>query len=312
VEEKETRHWLSVLESVRTQFAGRRCRPWFQLDRGGDAWPVLLEAHRSDIYITVRAAHDRRVRSGAGQDGPPYLWETLGRQEPLGCFTIEVPGRPGRRARTATMEARATRVTLDTRDKETREQHAIEVFAVLAREVETTPKGERPLEWMLLTNRRAVTFEDACVVVLGYTYRWKIEEFHKTWKTGACNVEDTQLQSEHGIRLLAVVLATVAMRIQRIMWFSRRKPDAPATAEFSPDEIDAVYALKQKRRSRRHAPSMASLTLWIAELGGYTGKSSGGPPGAIVLTRGLAQVVPVARALRNIRERMLLPDDTEM
>lgn len=300
-DEKETRYWLSILDSVRGQFHGETFRPWFQLDRGGDAWPVLLASLRDDVYITVRAAYDRRVARREDDETPPYLWDTLDRQRALGRFTLEVQGGPGRKARKATMEVRATQVTLDTHDPKTKARHDIPLYAVLASEVDTTPEGERPLEWMLLTNRPATTFEEARLVIHGYSFRWKIEEFHKIWKTGGCNVEDTQLQTEHGIRLLALVLASVAMRLFRLTWISRRKPDEPATAEFSHDEIDAVYALKETRRLRRHVPSIGTITTWIAELGGYTGKSSGGPPGVTVLTRGLAQVVPVARALRSRR-----------
>jgi hypothetical protein len=312
VDEKETRYWLDVLDGVRARFHGETCRPWFQLDRGGDAWPVLLAALRPDIFITVRAAHDRRVAQQRGDEAPPYLWDTLDRLRALGTFTLEVAGGPGRKARKATMEVRATLVTLDTQDKKTEKRHAIPIFAVQASEVGTTPAGERPLEWMLLTNHPATTLAEARLVIQGYAFRWKIEEFHKIWKSGACNVEDTQLQSEHGIRLVAFVLGSVAMRLFRIIWLSRTKPTEPATTEFSNYEIDAVYALKQARRPRRHVPTMSALTLWIAELGGYTGKSSGGPPGVIVLTRGLAQVVAVARALRGIKERRSKAGDHEM
>ena len=165
---------------------------------------------------------------------------------------------------------------------------------------------------MLLTNRPAARLDDACAVVLAYTYRWKIEEFHKTWKSGGCNVEDTQLHSEHGIHVLAIVLASVAMRLMRVMWISRRDPNRPADAEFSPEEIEAVIALKDLRRRRRKSISIGQLTQWIAELGGYTGKSSGGPPGAITLGRGLAQVIPVARAIRNLSKARAGADPGEM
>ena len=147
---------------------------------------------------------------------------------------------------------------------------------------------------------------------LAYTYRWKIEEFHKTWKTGGCNVEDTQLQSEHGLHVLSFVLATVAMRLQRLMWISRTAPGRPATEEFSDEEISAVFALKNAKRGGRSVVTVGRITLWIAELGGYTGKSSGGPPGAITLGRGLAQVLPVARAVRNIRNERLRKGDRRM
>ena len=43
-------------------------------------------------------------------------------------------------------------------------------------------------------------------------------------------------------------------------------------------------------------------TQWIADLGGYTGKSSGGPFGSITLGRGLTKVVTVASALESLDE----------
>jgi hypothetical protein len=39
----------------------------------------------------------------------------------------------------------------------------------------------------------------------------------------------------------------------------------------------------------------------VADLGGYTGKSSGGPPGAIVIGRGLHRIEAVATALNVLR-----------
>lgn len=46
----------------------------------------------------------------------------------------------------------------------------------------------------------------------GYTARWLVEEFHKTWKSGLCMVEDTQLRSAEAIDKWATLLATVAGR----------------------------------------------------------------------------------------------------
>jgi hypothetical protein len=44
-------------------------------------------------------------------------------------------------------------------------------------------------------------------------------------------------------------------------------------------------------------PTIAQATLWIAQLGGYTGKSSGGPPGSITIKRGLDRLRPAALLL---------------
>jgi hypothetical protein len=45
-------------------------------------------------------------------------------------------------------------------------------------------------------------------------------------------------------------------------------------------------------------PTIAQATRWLADLGGYTGRSSGGPPGAITIRRGLEYLKPAAEMLR--------------
>ncbi|WP_394827214.1 hypothetical protein [Pendulispora albinea] len=47
-------------------------------------------------------------------------------------------------------------------------------------------------------------------------------------------------------------------------------------------------------------PSIAQATLWIAELGGYTGRSSGGPPGSIPIARGLERVLIAAEVVEAL------------
>ncbi|HRI65294.1 MAG TPA: hypothetical protein PK156_13690 [Polyangium sp.] len=49
-------------------------------------------------------------------------------------------------------------------------------------------------------------------------------------------------------------------------------------------------------------PTIATVVLWIAEIGGYTGKSSGGPPGSTTIARGLERLQLAAELLRIQRE----------
>jgi hypothetical protein len=43
--------------------------------------------------------------------------------------------------------------------------------------------------------------------------------------------------------------------------------------------------------------TIAQAVYWIARIGGYTGKSSGGPPGALVIARGLRRIEPLVDVL---------------
>jgi hypothetical protein len=308
VEDKETKHWLNVMASVRKGFEGSACLPWLQLDRGGDAWPVLLAAHAPNSWLTVRASYSRRLRVNEGEERQ-YLWPVVQRSSPIGKYSVQVTGTSTRKERTAVLTVRACEVTLDLRNHQTKKHLPLRIWAVMAQEMENSAGDEKPLEWMLLTTFPAPTFEAACTVLFGYTQRWRIEEFHKAWKSGICDTEDTQLQTEAAIRKLAIILSSVATRVLRVTYMARVTPTMPASVEFTSTEIRAAALLKGLRRVRTAGVTIAKVTTWIAEIGGYTGRSSGGPPGMIVLARGLRKVSTVAMALRT-QERIEEPEDS--
>jgi hypothetical protein len=305
-EEKETQHWLAAMKQTREVMAehapATRC--WFQLDREGDAWPVLKDAGLGEHWFTIRARRKRRVLMPDGAEA--YLWPLLEQQPVKTTYALEVRAAWRRTRRRANMVVRACKVTLDIRDKRTGERSQIDVNVVQAIEDGTTPVGEEPIQWTLLTNRPIEVIKDITDVIAGYSMRWRIEELHRTWKSGACSVEDNQLRSASAAIKWATILIGVATRIERIKQLSREKPDLPATDEFSPTEIKAaalLYLGKAAKAKLRTVvtPTVAEVTLWIAYVGGYTGKtSSGGPPGSITLSRGLKSVRAAAQAIEAL------------
>jgi len=301
-DEKETKHWGEVMSKVRERFSGTGTIPWFQLDRGGDAWPVFLEAQQSAQWVTVRSSSDRRIvdRSTSKRQ---YLREAMAATPVLGSYNLLVTGGHGRAPRIARMEVRTRPVVLLMTDDRTSQTHECLVWCVSTVESGTVPAGEKPLDWMLLATRPVRNLADAKLTIFGYSLRWRVEEFHKAWKSGACDVEDLQLHSEGAIRTWATILAAAAMRLLRMTYLSRNEPDLPATEEFTTDEIHAVHIARKKEWNGKRLPTIAQLTLWIADLGGYAAKSNG-PPGMIVLARGwrrVAPIVPVVARLRNLQ-----------
>jgi Transposase DNA-binding len=307
-EEKETKHWLAAMTQTRELMAkyAPETRCWFQLDREGDAWPLLRQAGLDEHWFTIRASRNRWVLLPDGEK--TYLQPLLAAQPVKTTYQLEVRAAAKRQARTAVMEVRACCVTVSVRDKRTGKRSPLTINVVQARERATTPVGEKPLDWTLLTNRSIENTKDLTAVIYGYAMRWRIEELHRTWKSGACGVEQTQLRSAQAVIKWATILIAVALRIERIKRLSRAEPDRPASDEFSATEIKAVILLRfDKSKAPNLAPgeqpTMAQLTLWIAELGGYTGRtSSGGPPGTITIGRGLATVRAVAKALKALAQ----------
>jgi hypothetical protein len=280
LELKETRFWLKAMNFV-VDLCGKlglKARPWFQCDRGGDFWELLQWAgDAKQAYVTVRATTDRRLADGG------TVRTHLKKQRVLYRTTVEVPEGEHRKARTAQLSVRACRVEVANK----RKGGTAELGVVWVREIGKVPPGEKRLDWLLWTNYPVKTKKAVMQVVAGYRSRWGVEEFHKVWKS-SCGVEKSQLRSQNGLKVWATLLAMAAARIQRLMKRSREEPEVPALEEFSEVELLAIQVLKEQKP--RKNVTLGEAVRWVADLGGYTGKSSGGPPGAIVIARGLEDI----------------------
>jgi hypothetical protein len=312
VKEKETQRWIDAIQNTCDRFAEQQSstRLWFLLDREADSWSILHTLNDSGQLFTVRSNHNRRL------DGPrKYLHDVLSKQQVMGHMYIQVSGTNHRKARQAKLSVRAlTDVTLQLKDSGSKKCRPLSMNAVIVRESGTTPRGEKPLFWVLLTNHPISCMADAQMVVRGYSFRWRIEDFHKTLKSGLCHAEDTQLRFVDHIIRWATILVAVAMRVERLKHLSRNESELPASVELTDVEIKALKYMKRQIKKRTETipsgiPTIAQATLWIAELGGYTGKSSGGPPGSITIGRGLDSLRYTAQLFIALeRDGVCLPE----
>jgi hypothetical protein len=298
VQDKETQRWLETIRDTREVWQQRApaTRRWWVIDREADSWPLLLETCRADEWMTIRSKVNRRVH--AAGTSRIYLREVLAAQPLFDEFELWVPQGKKRTARRARMQMRCCEVTLDMHEKWSKKKHPLRVNALWVREVGTTPQGEEPLDWVLLTNHPVATLEDACLVLFSYTQRWRIEDFHRAWKRAGCCVESSQLRGPDQVIKWAMILAAVAARAERLKLLARNEPKLAASVELTPYEITALRALhRRSTKARERIPRMPTIdraVLWIAQLGGYTGKSSGGPPGSTTIMRGLERLRHVA------------------
>jgi Transposase DDE domain len=308
LENKETRHWVEAIERTCATFkkVAPTTQPWFQLDREGDGAHVLSTLDRCGHWYTVRSNHDRRVHDDDRNRRPRYLRKELSKAIVRGAYALNVPAGPNRRARTAHMVVRWLKVTLRMLDKATGKTWPVTLTAVWTREVGTTPRGETPLNWTLLTNHPVDNLADALRVIDGYAFRWRVEELHRTWKSGACNIEQSQLRKKDHVVKWATLMVAVAARIERLKFLARNEPELPASCELTPFEIKALVLVRRRTKKRTDplpgdSPTIGEAVRWLADIGGYTGpKVSGGPPGAVTIRRGLDYVRPIAHALEQL------------
>lgn len=301
-DEKESNYWIECL-SVVCQRLGRlspRVRPWLQCDRGADFWGALTTAAQYDVDMTVRVYTNRKIVLDDGEE--THLMPWLAALPRMARYRVKIPAQDGRRARNATMSLRWGRSRVWLGPTASRRQ-LYTFFFVEARE-EHPPADTEPLCWKLATSVPVESAYTARRVVHNYQLRWRIEELHRTLKSGVCNLETSQLGSFETFRRWAMLHASVAARVERLKYLARTQPDAPASVEFTRPEIDTAIALRRKHTTKNKppyrpgdTPTIAELTFWIADMGGYAGSRSHPKPGTVPLARGLERLANAVEAL---------------
>ena len=294
-DERESGMWERTIKQAESVMAAAapNSRAWYQLDRGADSRAVLELAVDASVRITVRSAYNRTLASGH------HLHTAMQRQRVRGTFTLQV-STADRSQRKARLLLRSAQVKLRLNAPRGNQRRVVDVSCVYVVEQHARKRHDR-LEWWLLTTGPASTFAEALDVVRNYTARWRVEEFHRAWKSGVSNIENSQLRSAAAFKRWATISAAVAARAERLKTISRAEPDRPALSELSPEEIDAAILLSETRRhARGDALTLSQAVALIADIGGYSGKSSGGPPGTRVIQRGLEEVITASRVLRAV------------
>lgn len=299
-DERESWEWIRCMEaaSERLRNIAPNARPWFNMDRGADFWGIFEAAERLDADLTVRAVYSRVIKKGNRTLG---LWSTIAKAPVLGILEIAIPGGRGRVTRVARFEVRAGTYRVRIRGNP-RPQMWKMLGAIRIRELGPVPCGEERIEWKLLTNVAINDLDDITQVVAGYALRWRIEEFHKTWKSGCCDLENSQLRSFDAIVRWGTILAAVATRVERLKLISRTQPDLDARTEFTQHEINAAIILTGTKKYLLGAQmTLKEAVRLVAMAGGFMGRKGDGDPGSITIKRGLERVLPAAQALNAVR-----------
>jgi hypothetical protein len=287
ISEKESFRWLESFRHVERLALRYPDLKWVSVcDREGDIYEVLREAtapeHRAGLLL--RARHDRSLLNRRSKS----LFKYLRRLPEAGTYTVSVPRHENQKAREATLSIRFAEVNFPA-PKHHPKAPSLKLWAVWAQEIDP-PKGQKPIQWCLLTTVPVHTLADAIERIAWYVKRWRIEEFHRVLKSG-CQVEARQLTTRLRLQRALAIDMVVAWRIMDLSKAARLHPEAPADRWLSPDQWQALYCYVHKTPTPpKEPPTIAQAVLWIAQLGGFLARKSDGHPGATTLWRGLQRL----------------------
>ena len=291
IEEKESYRWLESYETA-CQIQ-RQCPETLIVsiaDREGDIheWFADVEnrAPEERAEFVIRAKCNRRTEQDAGEYS--YLWDELSAAPVLRQLRIKTPRSGNKPSRSATLEVRVKEIELCGRQGKA--VQPVTVYAVYAKE-KKPPKGEAPIEWMLLTSLPVEDKQSAETIIGWYRCRWEIEIYFRVLKQG-CHIERLRLETDQRLFNAIAIYMIIAWRIHTITMLSRERGDASCEMLFSATEWKTIYLMQKKSKPPTQPPSLNEITRMLAQLGGFLARRKDGEPGVKNIWRGY-------RALHN-------------
>ena len=270
-EEKESYKWEKNTIKLESRLGSKMVDVISVCDREADIFEYIQYKLDHNQRFIVRASHNRKLEGSKG-----YLFHILSSAVTLGTYTVEIAQKLNRKKRQATLELKATSVTFspsERRAPDARKLKPITLNVVIAQEI--TPSENEPLEWILLTTEDTTTFECARKITRYYEMRWRIEDFHKAWKSGA-GVEDQRMQSIENLEKMIVILSFVAIRLLQLKeYFEYPALDMDERNTFcdellSDTEWKVLWNSIEKKSLPENIPTAAWAYQAIARLGGWT------------------------------------------
>jgi hypothetical protein len=284
---RETRE--SLLWVKGTEHLPRDMRLIDVADQGASTFEFLEHETKSGRRFVVRNGKVRKVYGGHEPDGPKeYLKEYVQSLPELGRFTMDIQAQKGRKARTQAEFAICGGSILLLPPHAKHGHHGndpLPLYVVYVAEVSPPPRGEKPIDWMLLTNEPVFHLDDAWRVVEWYERRWVVEEYHKAMKTG-CQIEDIQFTAVERLQPAIALLSGVALTLLDLRDASRR-PDASTRRAVTLFALEYVEVLSFWRYGKLRCDlTIHDFFFALARLGGHQNRKSDHRPGWLVLWRG--------------------------
>lgn len=283
IEEKESIRWIATALSAKQHITHAEMITVIG-DRESDIFEIFERVPDERTHLIVRASHDRILDTGE------KISELLGNAKIAGTHEIELSAITGKRkARIGTLAIKYTSISLRNPMGE-----PLNIFCVSAMEISSVPSGETPISWVLLTTHLVHSLKSALQILTWYTWRWIIEQIFRTMKNKGLKIEDSQIENPKKLQILSILCVFTAIKVMSLVESRDGKNNRSAADLYTKDELILLLLIckklegKTEKQKNPHIKNSMAWAAWIiARLGGWNGYRSEGPPGPIVMLRGL-------------------------
>jgi transposase-like protein/DDE family transposase len=281
-EEKESYKWEAASQNMVERLGEDIKKTISVCDREADIYEYLFYKSENNQRFIVRAGHNRKLA-----EIDENLIDAFKNAPKLGTYDLFISQKSGRKARTTKIDVHSCSVEI--RKPKDADGEPLKVNMVVA--IEAKPENsQEAISWVLLTMEPVRSYEEAKQIISYYAMRWRIEEFHKAWKTGA-GAERQRMQSADNLERMLVILSFVAVRLFQLREAlesefenNREVEDIPCTTVLTEEEYKVLwYATHKKGEKKKPLPKRVPNLNWayreIAKLGGWcnskkTGRAS--------------------------------------
>lgn len=281
-DEKESGKWSEAAYFSRQRLGEVMSRVISVCDREADMLSYIQDKQKHNERFVVRAKHSRLlVETGS------KLFEHLESQAELGEYSIDIAqkGTKNSKGKPVNRAARKTNLTIKVAQVTFKTNGETKPVNVVYAQEKASKNVSESLRWVLLTTEPINTLTQALHIIDIYTARWRIEDFHKAWKTGA-GAERQRMTEPKNLERAVSILAFIGVRLLQlreaitIPYYLRKKrliEEAKALEEQSCDTVleeDEWKVLMRFNKPRGHTgkgvPSLKWAYQSIAKLGGFT------------------------------------------
>ena len=296
--EKESHRWVTALENVEKR-KGDLNNVINVCDREADVYEYMSIQKELGNRFVIRAK-EKRLLKGEDKNVQELVNATSGKCD----YIVNVDQRSGRKARQAKMTVSFKTVTL-AKPQRSEGKENLKVNIIICKEMDATAK--QPLCWILYTTESIERIEDAMKIIRYYEIRWKIEVFHKIWKTDGANVEGVRMQTREALMRIAIIKAFIAVRLFQLKELVENQEIAKEIKCTSyVDDISwklLWLKLEGEKEIPKEVPSLFWLYYSIAKLGRWHDSKRTGRVGMKALWSGwlaLAEMVESAKLAKKL------------